>query len=326
MKKNPERKMKNKIVALLALLLSSVGVDAQTHIPTSKIVCRDPFITVDREHGLYYLIKSKHGPDGARLFAYKSSNLEFWDEAGYVYHMPEGYKCPDDWWAPDTYFYNGKYYCFVTVSNQAKGIMRGTTVLRSDNGPLGPYRNIIPDDRIFITPPGMQCLDGSLYVDEQGTPWMFFSVEWNGPNVVDSVGEVWCQQLNAELDGTVGDPVKLFRTSDAPWAKEPSGKSIVTDAPFVWKDEKSGNLIMLWSSFTNVYSMGQAISQTGKPTGPWVHEKDAIFTDNGGHQMVFRDLKGNLKISFHSPNENPSILTICDLKIKNGKFLPIKIK
>ena len=139
------------------------------------------------------------------MIAYKSKDLETWDEAGYVYHMPEGYKCPDDWWAPDTYYYNGKYYCFVTVSGSANGILRGTTVLRSDNGPLGPYKNIIPDDRIFITPPGMQCLDASLYVDKDGEPWMFFSVEWNGPNVVDCVGEIWCQRLNHELNGTVGD-------------------------------------------------------------------------------------------------------------------------
>ena len=172
----------------------------------------------------------------------------------------------------------------------------------------------------------MQCLDGSLYVDEQGATWLFFSVEWNGPNVVDSIGEIWCQRLNTELDGTVGEPVKLFRTCDAPWAKEANGKSYVTDAPFVWKDEKSGHLIMLWSSFTNAYSMGQAVSKTGNPMGPWVHEKKALFYDDGGHQMVFRDLKGNLKISFHSPNEHPSILTICDAKIKGGKFLPLKKK
>ena len=40
--------------------------------------------------------------------------------------------------------------------------------------------------------------------------------------------------------------------------------------------------------------------------------------------MVFRDLKGNLKISFHSPNEAGSTLTIKDIAIKNGKFLPIE--
>ncbi len=315
--------MKTTFLSLLIFLLAT-GAAAQTHIPASQIHCRDPFITVDKENGEYYLIVSKRGPENARLFAYKSKDLEYWDEAGYVYHMPAGYKCPDDWWAPDTYFYNGKYYCFVTVANHAKGIMRGTTVLRSDNGPLGPYKNIIPDKRLFITPPGMQCLDGSLYVDKEGEPWVVFSVEWNGPNVVDSIGEIWCQRLNKNLDGTVGDPQRLFRTIDAPWAREASGKAIVTDAPFIWNDEKSGNLLMLWSSFAPKYAVGQAVSTSGKVTGPWVHDKNIIFSTNGGHQMVFRDLKGNLKMSFHSPNEAGSALTIRDIQIKNGKFQPVK--
>lgn len=309
--------------AIVLTLMLPLQLWAQTHIPTSKIQCRDPFITVDRDRGEYVLIVSRRGPNNARLFAYRSKDLEYWDEAGYVYNMPEGYKCPDDWWAPDTYYWNGKYYCFVTVSNHAKGIMRGTTVLRSDNGPLGPYKNIIPDDRLFITPPGMQCLDASLYVDKDGQPWTFFCVEWNGPNVVDSVGEIWCQRLNKELDGTIGDPIRLFSAADGPWARDAGGKAVVTDASFAWRDDASGNLIMLWSSFGPKYSIGQAISKSGNPAGPWVQEKTPIFSQNGGHQMVFRDLKGNLKMSFHSPNEAPSILTIKDVKIRGGKFLPI---
>ena len=100
--------MRTTFLSLLMFLLTT-GAAAQTHIPASQIHCRDPFITVDKENGEYYLIVSKRGPENARLFAYKSKDLEYWDEAGYVYHMPAGYKCPDDWWAPDTYFYNGKY-------------------------------------------------------------------------------------------------------------------------------------------------------------------------------------------------------------------------
>lgn len=316
--------MRRFFLAMLAVV-ASMSLAAQTHIPAAELHCRDPFITVDRENNMYYLILQRRtGPDNQKLFAYSSKDLEYWDEAGFVYRMPDNYKCPDNWWAPDTYLYNGKYYCFVTVCNQAKGILRGTTVLRSDNGPLGPYKNIIPDDRIYITPPGMQCLDGSLYVDEEGQPWVLFAVEWNGPNVIDYQGEVWCQRLNKNLDGTIGDPIRLFSVADAEWARDGGGKAVVTDAPFVWKDEKSGNLLMLWSSFAPQYAVGQAISKSGKITGPWVHEKELVFSGNGGHQMVFRDLKGNLKISLHSPEAANSALTIKDIEIKNGKFQPVK--
>ena len=179
------------MLLVAASLFVFVCTKAQTHIPNDKIFCRDPFITVDREAKCYYLILSRSDGKGGKLFAYKSTDLKYWDEVGYVFNMPENYPGTDDWWAPDTYYYNGKYYCFVTVSNKEKGILRGTTILRSDNGPAGPYHTMIPDVKLHITPFGMQCLDGALYVDEKNDPWVVFCVEWNGPNVKDKVGEIW---------------------------------------------------------------------------------------------------------------------------------------
>ena len=56
---------------LLFVLFSVANAGAQkTNIPTSQIKCRDPFITVDRQNGEYYLILSARGPENARLFAY----------------------------------------------------------------------------------------------------------------------------------------------------------------------------------------------------------------------------------------------------------------
>lgn len=314
----------NRLLMIATMFLALCGVKAQTNIPSEKIFCRDPFITVDHKAKCYYLIVSRSNDKGDKLFAYKSTDLKYWDEVGFVFNMPAGYPGTHDWWAPDTYFYKGNYYSFVTLSNPDKNILRGTTVLRSKNGPAGPYETFIPDSRLFVTPQGMQCLDGSLYIDEKKNPWVVFSVEWNGPNVKNMVGEVWCQRLNKKLDGTVGEPHRLFAADEAPWPMRVGEGAIITDAPFLWKDKKSGNLLMLWSSFAPKYAIGQAISRSGSILGPWEHEQQTIFKSNGGHQMIFEDLEGNLKISFHSPNEGGSHLVIKDIKIENGKFLPIE--
>ena len=87
---------------------------------------------------------------------------------------------------------------------------------------------------------------------------MIFSVEWNGPNVRNRTGEVWAQRLRCDLTDTEGEPHLLFRASDAPWVTSLSipGGGYVTDAPYIWKDGKSGNLILLWSSFSPRYSIG----------------------------------------------------------------------
>mgnify|MGYP001023680474 CR=1 FL=1 len=134
----------------------------------------------------------------------------------------------------------------------------------------------------------------------------------------------WCQRLNKDLTKAIGAPQRLFAANEAEWPMRIGEGGMITDASFVWRDKESGNLLMLWSSFSPKYSIGQSISKSGSILGPWEHEKEPVFKNNGGHQMVFEDLEGNLKISFHSPNEGGSHLVIKDLKIKDGKFLPIE--
>lgn len=286
---------------------------------------RDPFVTVDHKNHCYYIITSRWKDGRGGLFAYKSEDLKKWKEIGFVYQAAPDYLGKNDFWAPDTYEYKGNYYSFLTLSNQEKGILRGTTILKSKTGALGTYEPVLPADQLNITPDSMQCLDGSLFVEDNGTPWIIFSLEWCGPNVQDKVGEIWAQKLKRDLTGTVGKPHRLFKASEAKWpVKIGDGGVLVTDAPFIWKDKASGNLILTWSSFSPLYSIGQSISRSGKVLGPWEHEDKPIFSNNGGHQMIFKDLEGNLKISFHSPNEakgeTRETLTIMDIKIKNGKF------
>lgn len=302
---------------------ANINISPNYPILAKNMQMRDPFITVDREHNCYYLITPRWKDERGGLIAYKSEDLESWKELGYVFNAEKDYLGTNDYWAPDTYEYEGNYYTFITVSNPTRGILRGTTILKSTNGPTGPYHPVLPADRLNMTPESMKCLDGSLFVDDSGTPWMIFSVEWDGPNVTDKVGEVWSQKLKKDLSDTDGEAHLLFKASEASWIQRYIG-GLITDAPFIWKDKASGNLILTWSSFSPLYSIGQAISTSGNVLGPWTHEPVPIFSNDGGHQMIFEDLNGNLKISFHSPNEavgsvRPT-LTIMDIKIKDGKF------
>ena len=313
--------------ALVCGLLAGGGAEVSGQVtPDGKsIYARDPFVVADKSDSAYYVIKSATKDGLGALMAYRSKDLKKWEEAGYVFTASPDYPAKDDWWAPDTYLYKGKYYIFVTVSNESAGILRGTTALRSDSGIMGPYRTNVSDKRIFLTPKGMQCLDGSLFVDDSGKPWIVFAVEWIGPNVENMVGEVWAQRLDRNLTRPVGKPHRLFKASEAPWVKVigPGGKGMVTDAPFIWKDDASGNLILVWSSFSPEYTIGQAISRNGV-LGPWEQVAEPVFKDDGGHQMIFRDFDGNLKMSFHSPNNHTDgrreTMVIKDIEIKDGKI------
>ena len=81
---------------------------------------------------------------------------------------------------------------------------------------------------------------------------------------------------------------------------------------------------MLWSSFRKTdgkYAIGQAVSASGDVLGPWVQEPETLNSDDGGHAMVFKDLKGRLMISYHAPNSQTEHPVITPIYIKDGKFV-----
>ncbi len=121
-------------------------------------------------------------------------------------------------------------------------------------------------------------------------------------------------------------PVTLFSADEADWAQPInnniiSGKpAFVTDGPFLVKD--NGRLTMFWSSWhEGSYSVGTAESVTGKLRGPWVHAKEPLFSEDGGHGMVFTDKNKDSYFIMHYPNTNPLERPILHkLRVENGVY------
>ncbi len=153
-------------------------VQAQEIVATENLRLCDPFITVDRDNACYYLVHSRWKDGRGGLFALRSQDLEHWEKTGFVYNAPEDYLGTDDWWAPDTYPYNGNWYTFVTVRNESQGILRGTTVLHSTDGPLGSYSPVLPSEQpLFATDGGHQM----VFRDLKGRLRIAFHIP-NGPS------------------------------------------------------------------------------------------------------------------------------------------------
>lgn len=300
----------------------------------------DPFFFADAESGMYYHVNPRYNQNGtpAALDLYESPNLSDWRKAGVAWEPSATFLGNNDCWAPDIYEYRGKHYVFVTFSRikdisdishwnlENFEIKAGTTVLVSDNGPMGPYREHVPSGKLNVTPEEWMCIDGSLYVDEEGMPWMIYSGELT--QFYD--GRVYAQRMSEDLKSLIGEPHLLFSASEAPWVRNSGirdGKPVyITDAPYIWKDEASGNLIMIWSSNSDTgYAMGQAISSSGNVLGPWVQQREQLNTDTGGHGHVFKDLKGNLRISYHTKNfgQGESVSVVRPISVSNGKFVKL---
>lgn len=320
-------KLKALVISML-ILLQSVVMAAGNAIPTGKMHFRDPFILVDRHAGCYYLIASASSDKEGRLVLYQSRDLNNWNYVHRVIPQEGVYQNAQDWWAPDTYEWKGHHYVFVTVTPE--GRKRGTAIFRSDSGIAGSYKPV-NNERIVMTPEDMQCLDASLYVDKKGKPWLIFSREW----LECHDGEIWAQRLSRDLSQTIGQPVKLFSASEAPWCvpieKRDGHDCYVTDAPYIIRDKATGHLIMLWSSFAKVdgeqkYVFAQAVSENGKLEGPWKQDASPLNTDDGGHTMIFKDLQGRLRVSYHSPNSVKSAtlrptMTLGEIVIKDGRIV-----
>ena len=279
----------------------------------------DPYIVAHEPSQTYYLYTSANPRDtGERRFgvkAYKSQNLVDWEGPYVVFTIPD-----DSWarpmdgaWAPEVHEYEGTFYLFVTLHNDEAVFaeppevwrpnhLRGTVIAAADSldGPFELMKKDGPHPpREFMT------LDGSLYVDPDGQPWMVYCHEW----IQKIDGTVEAIRLSNDLAATVGEPIHLFKGSDAPWlneaiAPDKAQLSYVTDGNQTYRTE-TGELLMLWSSYENgSYVETVARSESGRLEGPWV-QLDPLVRKDSGHGMLFETFEGQLMMVLHRPFEMP---------------------
>lgn len=270
----------------------------------SDIQIRDPYILSLPSEGRYLLFGTTDnnawsGP-GTGFDCYESRDLESWSGPIPAFRPPQGFWSNSNFWAPECHPWKGRYYLFASFAKDER--QRGTQILEADS-PEGPYR--LHSDGP-VTPRDWECLDGTLFVDELGQPWMVFCHEW--VQIVD--GEMCAIPLTADLRAAAGKPTLLFRASAAKWAMPMQGRSrsgnYVTDGPFLHR-LPSGALLMLWSTIGyEGYAMGYAVSGGGSVLGPWRQSDAPIYGRDGGHGMLFRDFDNRLWMTLHHPNKTPN--------------------
>lgn len=261
----------------------------------NEINIRDPYVLP--YEGKYYM----YGTRGATCWGecdgfdvYVSEDLEFWSDAVEVFHKPEGFWANLNYWAPEVHVYEGAFYAFVSFKSDRH--CRGTQILKSQS-PLGPF---LPHSDGPVTPSDWECLDGSFYVNREGQPYMIFCHEW----VQVQDGQMCLIKLSKDLTKAISEPMILFTASEPHWSRGvKNGPNYVTDGPFIYEG-KDQSLLMLWSSFSdNGYAQALAISDSGSIEGPWRHADDLLYSDDGGHGMLFRSFEGTLYLTLHTPNE-----------------------
>lgn len=267
----------------------------------SEINIRDPFILT--HNGKYYMYGTRAVNTWDRVPIYTqgfdvyiSTDLENWSDPKPIFEYYDTFWGETQFWAPEVHKYNGKFYMLASFT--ADGHHRGTAIFECDT-PDGTFKE---HTNGAITPKDWECLDGTLYV-ENDTPYIVFCHEWTQIKN----GEVCALELTKDLKKSVGAPIKLWSAGDAPWADDIRGNgSYVTDGPYLIR-KKNGELICIWSSFSKgEYVEAISRSDNGSIKGKWSIDEKLLYEKNGGHGMIFTDLNGKINFVYHSPNETPN--------------------
>ena len=296
---------------VLLMLLCAASWPAQKSWKLDEIRIRDPFVLVDRGSGTYYIYaqmgnRLDNPSDQEGVEVYTSKDLKTWHGPQPVFVVPDGFWASQSVWAPEVHTYRGKYYLFVTFTGEKLRSqegrpdlqVRGTQVLVADS-PEGPFK---PFTNGPHTPKDWMALDGTLWV-EDGVPWMIFCHHW----IQIEDGTMELVRLADDLSKPAGQPVTLFRATEASWVrslKDMGGRyhGYVTNGAFLYRT-KGGKLLMIWSSFGEQrYALGLAVSESGKVRGPWKQVSEPLFRKDGGHGMIFRTLDDKLMVVLHQPN------------------------
>lgn len=285
------------LCSAVILSLTLPAFAAETYpVATRDILVRDPYVLV--HDGKYYMYGTGLA-SGKGYGVVVSEDLQHWSERKNVFSADASFDGYADFWAPECHYYNGAFYLFATYRSRTTE-KRGTAVFRSDR----PDGDFVPLGDGPVTPREIDCIDGTLYIDKEGKPWIVYVNEWTSSP--DGIGEMAAARLSDDLSARIGDPIVLFRANGHYWTDDK-----VTDGPFMYRT-KNGVLIMLWSNMakTGGYAVGCARSDNGEIDGNWIQQPEAVYKQggrnekDGGHAMIFTDRNGQLMMALHSPNNN----------------------
>lgn len=302
------------IAIMVVALFSVVEAEAQNAQSDKRVRLADPFILLD--NGTYYAYGT-HGSKGIEY--YTSTDLKNWSFGGLALHKEDSYG--EKWfWAPEVYLVKGVYYMFYSAEAR-------TCVAISDS-PAGPFvqRDLMP----LID--GYKNIDNTLFIDDDGTPYMFYVR-------VGKPFKICVAELERDLQSIKKECVAVCISQSQSWERK-SGH--INEGPSVFKH--NGRYYMLYSGNgykSQHYGIGYATAKSIK--GPWRKSKlNPILQFPGelvgvGHGAPFYDKKGRMHYVFHAhynhEKVHPRCMYITRMSVKGDKvnindryFTPKRIK
>ena len=182
----------------------------------------DPFV-LRASSGKYYLYATS-AKDG--FLCWESDDLVNWENCGYCYKAGEDAWGDHDFWAPECYEINGKFYFFysshykVNPNNELENYCIGCAVADS---PKGPFVDIIGNKPLIQMPYAIIDVDllrddkGNVVFDEDGNLTLYYSrccyKHKVGPY---EEAHIYAIRLAGNCKSVIGEPVCVLKP-DQEW-------------------------------------------------------------------------------------------------------------
>src|SRR5690554_1379222 len=272
-------------VSIIVLSCKSVDKTEETVHHYTHISLGDPFIMLYEDQYYAYGTQAEDG-----IVVYTSDDLEVWEKApALALHKDNSYG--EKWfWAPEVYYVNGKFYMYYSAEEHM-------CVATSDS-PLGPFVQDVQQPML----PGEKTIDNTLFIDDDGTPYLFFDRFNDGLNI-------WVAELEDDLKTirkeTLHPCIHVSQEWEEVWPR-------VNEGAFVIKH--NGTYYMTYSANSyesQFYGVGCATATdimgewTKYPHNPLLQQPGDLV--GVGHSSMFKGKTGNWKIVFHAHKDTTKI-------------------
>ena len=270
----------------------------------------DPFIF--SADGVYYMVATT---GGTNFVGYRTDTLAEWSPSARFTAMRPAPWAGADHWAPEVYEYNGRYCMLFSARGKgAKDYCRLGIAFAEKAGD----RFICQETPLLDL--GDTIIDASLLVDDDGTPYIFYSANLNRGDHYESI--TYGVEMQRDLSGMVGEPVKLIEATE-PWETR-TGRRVWAEGGVV---QKHDGLYYLYYS-CNVYSgkdYSVGVATAKSPLGPYEKyagnplltyqqaQDGSILVSGPGHNSFFT-VGGETFTAYHThckPNNLPSTRQLC---------------
>lgn len=270
----------------------------------------DPFIF--SADGVYYMVATT---GGTNFVGYRTDTLAEWSPSARFTAMRPAPWAGADHWAPEVYEYNGRYCMLFSARGKgAKDYCRLGIAFAEKAGD----RFICQETPLLDL--GYTIIDASLLVDDDGTPYIFYSANLNRGDHYESI--TYGVEMQRDLSGMVGEPMKLIEATE-PWETR-TGRRVWAEGGVV---QKHDGLYYLYYS-CNVYSgkdYSVGVATAKSPLGPYEKyagnplltyqqaQDGSILVSGPGHNSFFT-VGGETFTAYHThckPNNLPSTRQLC---------------